>query len=318
MELDYHVFNALPEGRLDVVLAKLLDVSRTYAKHLIAEGYVQLNGKPVEKAATKLLGDEVISAVLPPPRKVIIEPEDIPLTILYEDDDMVVIDKPPNLIAHPTASIRTGTVVNALLDKRSLAKEEYFKPSDDDYRPGIVHRLDKDTSGVMIVAKRNKAHRHIGDSFRQRLTEKEYLAIVVGDFPSDVEVDAPIGRDFSYSLKMMIGGSNPKSASTYFKPIAKVKHPSFGTLSFVKAKPHTGRTHQIRIHLLHLGTPIWGDELYGKPSKIMLRQALHAFRLTLPHPKDNTPITFTAELPLDITQAWLEVGGECPPSEELA
>ncbi len=317
MELDYHVFNALPEERLDIALAKVLDTSRTYAKSLIMEGYVQLDGKPVEKAAIKLSGSEVISVMLPPPKQIEIEPEDIPLEILYEDEDLAVIDKPPNLTAHPTSSIRTGTVVNALLGKMALAKERYFKTSDDDYRPGIVHRLDKDTSGVMVIAKNDKAHQHLSNSFRQRLVEKEYIAIITGTLAEDIEVDAPIGRDFDYGLKMIIGGNNPKSANTYFRAITSVKRPSSGTLSFVKARPYTGRTHQIRVHLRHLGMPILGDELYGKSSTIMPRQALHAFRLTLPHPKDNMAITFKAEIPLDIIKAWLKAGGQWPPSEEF-
>ncbi len=317
-ELDYHVFHAPPEERLDIAIAKMLETSRTRAKSLITEGYVQLNGKPVEKAAMRLLGNEVISVVLPPPKQAIVEPEDIPLTIIYEDDDLAVIDKPPNLTAHPTAIIRTGTVVNALLGKMALAKEKYFDLTDDDYRPGIVHRLDKDTSGAMIIAKHDKAHHNISDAFRQRLVEKEYVAIVVGDLSDDVEVDAPIGRDFDYNLKMVIGGNNPKSANTYFRGIASVRHPSLGALSLIKARPYTGRTHQIRVHLQHLGIPIWGDVLYGKHSTIMPRQALHAFSITLPHPKDNMAVTFKAEVPLDIIKAWLKVGGEWPPSKEFA
>lgn len=317
MELDYRIFEAPPAERLDIALAKLLKSSRSYAKYLISNGYVQLNGKPVEKASIKLSGTEIISVVIPLPKPVPVEPENIPLTILYEDDSLVVIDKPPNLVAHPTASVRKGTVINALMGRIPLAKEKYFNPNEDDYRPGIVHRLDKDTSGVMVVAKNQKAHHHLANSFKQRLTEKEYFAIAVGDIPDNVEVDAPIGRNLNNGFKMMVGGSNPKSANTYFQVIARAKHYSLGTLSLIKVKPHTGRTHQIRVHLLHLGTPIWGDDLYGLPSAIMPRQALHAFRLTLPHPEDNVAITFKAEIPIDITKAWLEIGGQWPQDSDM-
>ncbi|MEZ4632855.1 MAG: RluA family pseudouridine synthase [Deinococcales bacterium] len=315
MDLDYRVFEAPAGERLDVALAQALATSRSHAKSLIVEGYVQLDGRPQEKASLKLSGKEIISVVLPPPKPMVIEPEAIPLEIVYEDEDMAVINKPPNLTAHPTGNIRTGTVINALMGRMALAKESQFNPGDEDYRPGIVHRLDKDTSGIMVIAKHDEAHRHLTAAFKQRLTEKEYVAIAAGKVDDEVHVDAPIGRNIHVGFKMMIGGNNPKHATTQFRVLARARHPTLGHLSLIKAKPHTGRTHQIRLHLLHLGAPILGDELYSQSSTLMPRQALHAYRLTLPHPKDKQPITFMANVPLDMVEAWLKVGGAWP--EEL-
>lgn len=311
-DVEFQVFDAPAGERLDVALAQLLDESRSFTKYLIVGGYVQLDGKPTEKPAYKLQGTEVITVITPPPRMPSVEAEDIDLEIVYEDDDMAVINKPPQLIAHPTASIRTGTVVNALMGRIALAKEKSFNPADEEYRPGIVHRLDKDTSGIMVIAKHDEAHRHLSGAFKQRLTQKEYIAIGIGTMDEEVHVDAPIGRSVHHAYKMTVGGHNPKEATTRFHLLATTKHPQLGTLSLVKAKPRTGRTHQIRVHMLQLGLPIWGDELYSKESVTMPRQALHAFKLTLPHPRDRQPVSFNAPIPIDMIEAWLKVGGSWP------
>ena len=308
--MDFETFEAPADERLDVAIAQALELSRTFAKELVDEGYVQLNGRPVGKPATKLKGDELVTVMLPPPRPMMVEPEDIPLDIIYQDQALAAINKPPDLIAHPTNTVRTGTVVNALLGRIQLSKDSLFDPKADDYRPGIVHRLDKDTSGVMVVAKNDEAHRHLASSFKKRLTEKEYIAIAVGDIEDDVQLDAPIGRHPVNRQKMTVGGTKPRSAQTYFRVVDRI--PGF---VLIKAKPHTGRTHQIRVHLAHLGASILGDETYGRPSDAIGRQALHAYRLTLPHPFDNQAITFTARVPVDMVEAWLRLGGNW--SEEL-
>ncbi|HZW27597.1 MAG TPA: RluA family pseudouridine synthase, partial [Trueperaceae bacterium] len=174
--MEVRTFDAPSGERLDVAIAQALAVSRTFAKELVSEGYVTLDGKPVGKPATKLTGTEVVSVLLPPPEPMDVEPEEIELPILFEDEYLAAIDKPPGLVAHPTATVRTGTVVNALLGRIPLSKERFQDPGDELYRPGIVHRLDKDTSGVMVVAKTDEAHRHLANSFKRRFTEKEYVA----------------------------------------------------------------------------------------------------------------------------------------------
>ena len=308
--MDFRSFDAPKGERLDVAISVALELSRSYAKDLVNEGFVQVNGAPVGKPSTKLKGAEVVTVMLPPPRPMMVEPEDIPLDIIYQDSDLAAINKPPNLVAHPTATIRHGTVVNALLGRMALAKERMFDPNEGDYRPGIVHRLDKDTSGVMVIAKNDEAHRHLAGSFKKRLTEKEYVAIAVGELDDAVQVDAPIGRHPVERQKMTVGGSNPKSANTFFRVIARVNG-----YCLVKAKPHTGRTHQIRVHLAHLNASILGDSVYGRTSDVIDRQALHAHRLTLPHPQDNQAITFIAQVPIDMVDAWLKLGGQWPPAD---
>jgi 23S rRNA pseudouridine1911/1915/1917 synthase len=309
--VDVRVFEAPAGERLDVAIALALELSRTYAKDLVLGGYVQLDGQPVAKASTKLSGRELVSVVLPPPRPSRVEPENTPLDIIYEDDDLAAIDKPPGMTAHPTATVREGTVVNALLGRMALAKEKLFDPEDEDYRPGIVHRLDKETSGVMVVAKNDAAHRELASAFKKRLTEKEYIAIAVGTLEDDLYMDGPIGRHPLHGRKMTVGGNNPRSASTYFRVLARTRE-----AVLVRAKPHTGRTHQIRVHLAHLGAPILGDSVYGKPSPLIGRHALHAQRLSLPHPRDHHAITFSAQVPVDMVSAWVSLGGTWPPEGE--
>lgn len=312
--MDLRTFEAPSGERLDVAIALALTLSRTYAKELVSEGYVTIDGRPVGKAATKLSGDEIVQVLIPPPRPMRVEPEDIPLDIIYQDDMLAAINKPPGLVAHPTANLRTGTVVNALLGRMDLSKERLFDPDEEAYRPGIVHRLDKDTSGVMVVAKTDEAHGHLSNSFKRRFTAKEYVTIAVGVLEDDVEVDAAIGRHSVRRQSMTVGGENPKGASTAFRVLARAP----GHV-LVKARPRSGRTHQIRVHLAHLGAPVLADAVYGKPSSFIERQALHAFRLSLPHPRDNEAITFTAQVPADMVQAWLRLGGSWPPDgdEEL-
>ena len=311
--MDVKVFEAPAGERLDVAVSVAVGLSRTYAKELVTEGYVQLDGRPAAKASLKLSGTELVSVQLPPPRPMRVEPEDLALDLIYEDDDLAAVNKPPGMTAHPTASVRSGTVVNALLAKMTLAKEKSFDPEEGDYRPGIVHRLDKDTSGVMVIAKTLDAHRELSAAFKKRLTEKEYIAIAVGKLDDDLYMDGPIGRHPQHGRKMTVGGGNPRSASTYFRVLARAPQRSGVQHLLIRAKPHTGRTHQIRVHLAHLGAPILGDKLYGKASSLIPRQALHALRLTLPHPRDHEAITFTAQVPADMVSAWLNLGGSWPP-----
>jgi len=309
--VDAKSFEAPAGERLDVAIAQALAMSRTAAKDLVDGGLVTLDGRPVGKPATKLRGGEIVSLLLPPAKPALVEPEELPVTILYEDDDLAALDKGPGVVAHPTASLRSGTVVNALLGRMRLSKEDVYDPHREDYRPGIVHRLDKDTSGVMVVAKHDEAHRALSNAFKKRLTVKEYVAIAVGELPDEVEVDAPIGRHPVKRQQMMVGGGNAKSASTMFRVLTRA-----AGHTLVKATPRSGRTHQIRVHLAHLHAPILGDELYGRASSVIDRQALHAFRLTLPHPRDRQAISFVAAVPADMVSAWLALGGSWPPPGE--
>ncbi len=309
--MDIRVFEAPAGERLDVAISVALGFSRTFAKELVTDGYAQLDGRPVSKPSLKLAGSEIVSVLVPPPKPVTVEPEDIPLDLIYEDDDLAVIDKPPGLTAHPTASLRSGTVVNALLGRMALSREGHYDPKAGDYRPGIVHRLDKDTSGVMVIAKHEDAHRHLANSFKKRLTEKEYIAIALGSLTDEIRLDAAIGRHPAQRQKMTVGGVNPRKASTNLWVVARVRQSLL-----VRAKPYSGRTHQIRVHLAHLGAAVLGDAVYGRASPLISRQALHAHRLTLPHPRDNSPITFAAQLPTDMVEAWLKLGGRWPPEGE--
>ena len=309
--METHTFEAPDGERLDIAIAMALELSRSYAKMLVDEGYVTVDGRPVGKPATKLAAGTVVSVVLPPPRPLHVEPEDIPLDILYQDGDLAAIDKPAGLVAHPTATVRTGTVVNALLGRMELSKDRIFDPGDEDYRPGIVHRLDRDTSGVMVVAKHDEAHRRLAEAFKRRLTDKIYLAIAVGDLDDDIQLEAAIGRHPVKRQTMTVGGSNPKDARTRFQVLSRAP----GHI-LLRARIYSGRTHQIRVHLKHLGAPILGDTVYGRPSAAIARQALHARSLTLPHPRDNLAITFEAPLPAAMIDAWLTLGGSW--SDDLA
>lgn len=305
--VDVRTFEAPVGERLDVALAQALDFSRTYAKELIDLGHVTLDGRPVGKAATKLTGGEWVSVLLPPPRPMRVEAEALELPIIYQDNDLAAIDKPAGMTAHPTGNVRHGTVVNALLGRMQLSKEDQFDPHEEGYRPGIVHRLDKETSGVMVVAKHDQAHRELSNAFKKRLADKGYVAIAVGNLRDETHVDGAIGRHSVERQRMTVGGVNPKSASTVIRVLARIP----GYL-LVRAIPHSGRTHQIRVHLAHLGAPVLGDGVYGRPSGLIARHALHAQRLTLPHPRDHQPITFTAPVPVDMIHAWLSLGGDWP------
>lgn len=309
--VDVRSFEAPAGERLDVAIAQALSLSRTAAKDLVDEGMVTLDGRPVGKPALRLHGGEIVSLIVPPAKPMLVEPEDVALDVIFEDEDLAAIDKPPGLVAHPTATVRSGTVVNALLGRMTLSKEDVYDPHREDYRPGIVHRLDKDTSGVMVVAKHDEAHRRLAEAFKKRLTVKEYVAIAVGELEDDVRLDAAIGRHPVKRRTMTVGGSNAKAAVTTFRVLAR----AHGHV-LVKATPRSGRTHQIRVHLAHLGASILGDVVYGRASPAIDRQALHAMRLTLPHPRDRQAITFTAQVPSDMVDAWLRLGGSWPPPDE--
>lgn len=267
--------------------------SRTYFQNLISSGLVTLNGEVAIKRAMVSKGDEIEVTLVEKP---IIEakPEDIPLSILYEDRDLIAIDKPATMVVHPAPGTPSGTLVNALLSHLDAA------PTDDPIRPGIVHRLDKETSGVIIVAKNSIAHERLSEMFAKRLIEKRYLAITVGTPPLETTIDEPIGRNPRNRQKMTVreGG---KRAVSHVKRLE-----TSGELSLVEVAIETGRTHQIRVHLAHLRTPVLGDSTYGSPGANSAygaaRQMLHAKRLIFKHPMTGDLLTLDAPLPDDFVK----------------
>ncbi len=286
--------------RIDLFLSlKLPHLSRNFIQKIIKGGNVKLNGEVVLKPSKKLHPNMEVEVLIPEPKKIDLTPKPIPLKIIYEDEDFAVIDKPPYLSVHPGAGESTTTLVNALLyhlkDLSSISGVE---------RPGIVHRLDKNTSGLMIIAKNDKSHQSLSKQFASRKVEKEYIALVYGIIKEDFfTVDAPIGRGKRERKKMALS-SKGKKAITDFK-VLKVYNP-YATL--LLCRPLTGRTHQIRVHLASKGYPIVGDDLYGgkrKKESIPLlknfpRQVLHSFKLTFFHPSSEKKMVFSSEIPEDM------------------
>ncbi len=283
--------NETPE-RLDRFLSSQLpEFSRTRLQGLITEGFVRVNGLVVTKNGHKLLLGDRIEVRIPPPAPTTLIPESIPLDVLFENSDVVVINKPAGMVVHPAAGHDRGTLVHALLghlpDLEGIGGEE---------RPGIVHRLDKETSGLMIVARNERAHRYLQDQFRLRRVEKTYLALVDGRPPTPSgRIEAPIGRDPIQRKRMAIlpPGKGREAISEYHTL------ETFPAHTLLEVHPLTGRTHQIRLHMAFLGCPIVGDTVYGrkKPTLPISRHFLHAFRLKILLPGEASPRTFEAPLP---------------------
>ncbi|CRX37800.1 RluA family pseudouridine synthase [Estrella lausannensis] len=283
--------------RLDKILAgRFKDVkSRTYFQYLFQEGKVSVNGLPVKKQYRPRTGDLVeVQFILTP--ELNLAAENIPLRILYEDESLIAIDKPPGMVVHPAPGNWSGTVVNALLFHCTRLKEEFQQ---EHIRPGIVHRLDKETSGVLLAAKSHSMHGKLVDLFSSRQVYKEYLAVCLGN-PGRGIIDKPIGRDPYHRKQMKVLDEGGKRAVTEFETLA-----TDGQVSLVKIILKTGRTHQIRVHMQSKNAPVLGDSLYGsiavnKKWKAE-RQLLHAYRLSFLHPMTKKPITFQAPLPPDLS-----------------
>ncbi|WP_034384891.1 RluA family pseudouridine synthase [Deinococcus sp. YIM 77859] len=300
-------------GRLDTVLADLAGVSRSQAAGWIEGGRVQVGRVVVQKAGLKLKGGETLLVQLPPPPEAAIAPETVPLNVLYEDESLIAVNKPPGMVTHPAPGVSSGTLVNALLGRMTLP-EQPGAAGPDGYRPGIVHRLDRDTSGVIVVAKTVEAHARLAAAFKDRATRKTYLAIAAGTWKAQgpLTVNAPVGRHPTARQRMTVGGVRPREAQTHFTPLAVHPDGHGRTLALVRAQPRTGRTHQIRVHLAHLGSPILGDPVYGRESAVMPRHALHAHFLTLPHPVSGELLHLHAPVPDDLLGAWVALGGTLP------
>jgi 23S rRNA pseudouridine1911/1915/1917 synthase len=290
--------------RLDRALAAIApEHSRSMLARLIGEGRVTVAGRVVTKTSQRVGVGQEIGFDIPAPTASSLQSQELPLTILYEDSDLIVIDKPAGLVVHPAAGHPDQTLVNALLfhvkDLSGVGGE---------LRPGIVHRLDKDTSGVMIIAKNDEAHRRLTAAWSTDDVRKEYLALVYGTpAPARGTIEAPIGRD-PRNRKRMAVVAGGRQAITDYEVVERFRY-----ISLVRCRLRTGRTHQIRVHMKHLGHPIVGDPLYSGPQwrgipdrkvqKVLAsfpRQALHAWRITVKHPRTGEKVTFESPLAEDV------------------
>lgn len=288
--------------RLDTLLAERISgVSRSFAGKLISAGHVRVNGILKKPGYRVKPGDEV-AAVIPEPEPIACVPEPLAFNILFEDSHLIVVDKPPGMVVHPAPGHYSGTLVHGLLyhcpDIQGVGGER---------RPGIVHRLDKDTSGILLVAKNQAAHIHLSRQFKNRSIEKTYLALVWGQMPADSgQVSLPIGRHPVDRKKMSTRSPRGRSAETHWR-----LRRSYKGVSLLEVALKTGRTHQIRVHLAAIGHGILGDPVYGRcpgnrqQAKLAAdgrpsRQMLHAWRIRFRHPLSNAPLSFEAPLPADM------------------
>lgn len=275
--------------RIDRWLSEVSDLSRTRIQELAKEGKILVNGKAVRSSYKTVLNDEIVCDV-PQDEPIDVMPEDIPLDILYEDSDIIVINKQKGMVVHPAPGVYSGTLVNALLYHCKDLSGINGK-----IRPGIVHRIDKDTTGCLVVCKNDFAHEAIAKQLENKTCHREYLAVVSGNIAHDDGlIDAPIGRDPRDRQRMTVTEKNSREARTHFHVIERFK-----SSCLIECALETGRTHQIRVHMKYIGHPVMGDEKYGKPCKYMNTdgQVLHAARLTLVHPRTDEEMVFTAPLP---------------------
>lgn len=265
-----------------------VDLTRSAVAKLIEGGNVSINGKTAQKSSKLSIGDSVIIEI-PDPIDLKVEAQYIPIEIVYEDDDVVIVNKPQGMVVHPAAGNPDGTLVNALLYKC----KGKLSSINGVIRPGIVHRIDKNTSGLLIVCKNDKAHLHVSEQIKAHTFTREYEAICVGRFKeSSGTVNAPIGRDKVDRKKMCVTPTNSKEAITHYEVLEEL-----GNYSYMRFRLETGRTHQIRVHCAYLGHPILGDDVYGKVYKGCKGQTLHARKIGFIHPTSGEYMEFTSNLP---------------------
>jgi 23S rRNA pseudouridine1911/1915/1917 synthase len=292
--LNFRFDQETPERLDKFLVGQLQEFSRTRIQGLITDGFVEVNGRAAKKAGQTLESGFNVTVRVPPPTPTDLVAEDIPLDIVFENEDLIVVNKPAGMVVHPAAGHASGTLVNAVLgyepDIEGIGGEE---------RPGVVHRLDKETSGLILLAKNERAHRWLQDQFRLRSVEKIYLALVDGKPPTPSgRVEAHIGRDPSHRKRMaIVSESRGREAISEYRTVE-----SFREHTLLEFHPLTGRTHQIRLHCAFLGCPIVGDEVYGrkKTSLVIDRHFLHAYRLKIILPGEKETRTFEAPLPEEL------------------
>lgn len=275
--------------RLDSYLAARMEgVSRSYIQRIIDEGNVLVNGKPAKRNYRMAAGDEVIFE-MPEVRPLDVKPESIPLDVVYEDDDLLIVNKPSGMVVHPAPGNYSGTLVNAL-----LAHCESLSGINGVYRPGIVHRIDKDTTGLLAVAKNERAHRELARQLKDHNISRKYIALVGGIIEEDGGiVDAPIGRNPVNRKKMAVVAKNSRKAVTHFSVIKR-----YSRFTLLELRLETGRTHQIRVHMAYIGHPVVGDPVYGKEGELGSEgQLLHAAELGFIHPVKGVYMKFEAPVP---------------------
>lgn len=275
--------------RIDVFVSECCEVTRNAAQKLVENENVSVSGKAVAKNY-KLRAGDIVDVTIPPPQELEAVPQNIPIDIVYEDDCLLVVNKPKGMVVHPAAGNLDGTLVNALMYHCAGR----LSSINGVIRPGIVHRIDKNTSGLLMVAKTDEAHNFLAEQIKEHSFKREYVAVVCGRFKEQCgTIDAPIGRHPIDRKKMCVTDKNSKHAVTHYETIEE--YPKY---SLVKFRLETGRTHQIRVHCAHLGHPILGDDVYGKPIKDFEGQCLHAKKLGFIHPKTNELMEFDSEIPL--------------------
>ena len=291
METKTQIITDSQSGRLDKLLSDSLPgITRSYIKKLIIAGSVTVNGAAAKPNKKLKPGDE-ISITIQDPEEVEIAPEDIPLDIVYEDSSMLIVNKPQGMVVHPAPGWYSGTLVNALL----FHCGDTLSGINGEKRPGILHRIDKDTSGLLMVAKNDNAHKKLSEQIKEHSLTRAYKALVHGNIKQDSgRIDAPIGRHPSDRKKMTITYKNSREAITNYRVLER-----FGKYTFVECILETGRTHQIRVHMTKNGHPIVGDKTYGvrKEEFNLAGQLLHAYKLGFIHPDTDEYMEFTAELP---------------------
>ncbi len=280
------------KGRIDKVLSEELDISRSKISKLIDAGNILVNEEAI-KAGYLVKEGDIITIDEDFNEEVDIEPENIPLDIIYEDDDIIIINKPSGMVVHPGAGNYQHTLVNAL-----MYYTNNLSSVNGTMRPGIIHRIDKDTSGILLVAKNDKAHEKLADMLSRHEINREYLALLKGDFPSDTAtVDAPIGRDINNRKKMAVTSVNSKSAITHLTVLKRYKK-----YTLVRLKLETGRTHQIRVHMQYIGYPIYNDPIYTNDETTEFGQFLHSASIDFVHPTTGKEMHFECPLPTEFQE----------------
>ena len=293
-ELQYEVTAEEDGLRLDQYIAgRCMDLSRSYIQKLIKESRVTINKNIQTKTKTAVQESDIVNVSLPDPKELEIKPQDIPLDILYEDNDVLVVNKPKGMVVHPAPGHYEDTLVNAVL----YHCRDNLSGINGVLRPGIVHRIDKDTTGALIVCKNDKAHQKIADQLRAHTITRSYRAIVYNNFSEDEGmINAPIGRHPTNRKKRMVTEKNSKEAITHYKVLDHLNH----KFNYIECRLETGRTHQIRVHMSHIGHPLLGDEVYGPVNskfKNLQGQTLHAATLGFIHPTTEEYMEFSAPLP---------------------